>query len=48
MSKGLSLPQMEGIASQIIAIETGGFEQATAKLLMSMFRMEPARHPAAA
>jgi hypothetical protein len=30
------LPQMEGIASQIIAIETGGFDQVTAKLLMSM------------
>jgi hypothetical protein len=30
------VPQMEGIASQIIAIETGGFDQATAKLLMSM------------
>lgn len=30
------LPQMEGIASQIISIETGGFDQATAKLLMSM------------
>jgi hypothetical protein len=30
------LPQMEGIASQIIAIETGGFDEGTAKLLMSM------------
>jgi hypothetical protein len=30
------LPQMEGIASQIIAIETGRFDQGTAKLLMSM------------
>jgi hypothetical protein len=30
------VPQMEGIASQIIAIETGGFDQATARLLMSM------------
>ena len=32
----LVLPQMEGIASQIIAIETAGFDQGTAKLLMSM------------
>ena len=32
----LVLPQMEGIASQIIAIETAGFDQSTAKLLMSM------------
>ena len=30
------VPQMEGIASQIIAIETGGFDQATATLLLSM------------
>ena len=30
------LPQMEGIASQIISIETGGFDEDTAKLLMSM------------
>jgi hypothetical protein len=30
------LPQMEGIASQIIAIEAGRFDQGTAKLLMSM------------
>jgi hypothetical protein len=30
------IPQMEGIASQIIAIENGGFDQVTAKLLMSM------------
>jgi hypothetical protein len=30
------LPQMEGIASQIVAIETGDFDEATAKLLMSM------------
>jgi hypothetical protein len=30
------VPQMEGIASQIIAIESGGFDQATATLLLSM------------
>jgi hypothetical protein len=30
------IPQMQGIASQIIAIETGGFDQATSQLLMSM------------
>jgi hypothetical protein len=30
------LPQIEGIASQIISIETGDFDEATAKLLMSM------------
>ena len=30
------LPQMQGIASQIIAIEAGGFDKSTAKLLMSM------------
>ena len=30
------LPQMEGIASQIISIQTGGFDEDTAKLLMSM------------
>jgi hypothetical protein len=30
------LPQMQGIASQIVAIETGGFDQDTARLLMSM------------
>jgi hypothetical protein len=30
------IPQMEGIASQIISIETGGFDEDTAKLLMSM------------
>ena len=30
------VPQMEGIASQIISIETGGFDEDTAKLLMSM------------
>ena len=30
------LPQMEGIASQIISIQTGGFDEDTAQLLMSM------------
>jgi len=30
------VPQMQGIASQIIAIETGGFDQVTATLLLSM------------
>jgi len=30
------VPQLEGIASQIISIETGGFDEDTAKLLMSM------------
>ena len=30
------IPQMQGIASQIITIETGGFDQATAQLLLSM------------
>jgi hypothetical protein len=30
------IPQMEGIASQIVAIESGGFDEVTAKLLMSM------------
>jgi hypothetical protein len=30
------VPQMQGIASQIIAIETGGFDEETAKKLLSM------------
>ena len=30
------VPQMEGIASQIISIQTGGFDEDTAQLLMSM------------
>ena len=30
------VPQMEGIASQIIAIETGGFDETTAKKLLEM------------
>ena len=30
------VPQMEGIASQIVSIQTGGFDEDTVKLLMSM------------
>ena len=30
------VPQMQGIASQIIAIETGGFDETTAKKLLEM------------